>query len=85
MTNNPNVPLPKNWAARFFTIWGGQVFSLFGSGLVQFALVWYLTKESGSATVLAMATLMAMLPQILFSPIAGVQSRRRGRPREMIQ
>jgi len=71
MTNNPNVPLPKNWAARFFTIWGGQVFSLFGSGLVQFALVWYLTKESGSATVLAMATLMAMLPQILFSPIAG--------------
>jgi len=32
--------LPSNWAARFFTIWTGQAFSLFGSMLVQFALVW---------------------------------------------
>ena len=64
-------PLPDNWAFRFFTIWSGQAISLFGSSLVQFALIWYLTKESGSATVLAMATLVAMLPQILLGPIAG--------------
>ncbi len=32
--------LPSHWAARFFTIWTGQAFSLFGSMLVQFALVW---------------------------------------------
>lgn len=63
--------LPDNWAFRFFTIWSGQAISLFGSSLVQFALIWYLTKESGSATVLAMATLVAMLPQILLGPIAG--------------
>ena len=68
---SPPAALPKNWAARFFTIWGGQVFSLFGSSLVQFALVWYLTRESGSATVLTMATFAAMLPQILLSPFAG--------------
>jgi DHA3 family macrolide efflux protein-like MFS transporter len=41
---NPSSFIPRNWAARFFTIWGGQAFSLFGSALVQFALVWYLTK-----------------------------------------
>ena len=64
-------PLPRNWAARFFTIWGGQSFSLFGSALVQFALVWYLTKQTGSATILATATLVAMLPQILLGPFAG--------------
>ncbi len=67
---NPPCP-PENWAARFFTIWGGQAFSLFGSALVQFALVWYLTQKSGSATVLAMASLAAMLPQIVIGPFAG--------------
>lgn len=68
---NPSQPIPHNWAARFFTVWGGQAFSLFGSALVQFALVWYLTKQTGSATILATATLVAMLPQILLGPFAG--------------
>jgi MFS transporter, DHA3 family, macrolide efflux protein len=68
---NPSSFIPRNWAARFFTIWGGQAFSLFGSALVQFALVWYLTRETGSATILATATLVAMLPQIVLGPFAG--------------
>ena len=68
---NPPSRIPRNWAARFFTIWGGQAFSLFGSALVQFALVWYLTKQTGSATVLATAMLVAMLPQVVLGPFAG--------------
>jgi len=63
--------IPENWAPRFFTVWGGQAFSLFGSQLVQFALVWWLTKETGSATVLATATLVALLPQVLLGPFVG--------------
>src|ERR1043166_7944801 len=59
------------WAGRFFTIWIGQAFSLFGSALVQFALIWWLTQKSGSATVLAIATLVGMLPQIIVGPFAG--------------
>ena len=55
----------------FFTIWTGQVFSLLGSELVQFALVWWLTTTTGSATVLALATMMAVLPRVFVSPIAG--------------
>lgn len=55
----------------FFTIWTGQAASLLGSALVQFALVWWLTKTTGSATVLALASMMAMLPQVFVSPIAG--------------
>lgn len=60
-----------NWKPRFFTIFTGQAFSLFGSALVQFALVWYLTRQTGSATILATATLVAMLPQIILGPFAG--------------
>jgi DHA3 family macrolide efflux protein-like MFS transporter len=33
-----------------------------GSQLVQFALVWWLTVSTGSATVLSLATLAALLP-----------------------
>jgi hypothetical protein len=29
----------QNWKPRFFTIFAGQALSLFGSALVQFALV----------------------------------------------
>jgi MFS transporter, DHA3 family, macrolide efflux protein len=68
---NPGQPEPAEWAERFFTIWGGQAVSLFGSALVQFALIWWLTQESGSATVLAIATLVGMLPQIVIGPFAG--------------
>ena len=68
---NPSQPISRNWAARFFTVWGGQAFSLFGSALVQFALVWHLTRETGSATVLAIATLFALLPQIVLGPFVG--------------
>ena len=63
--------IPENWAPRFFTVWGGQAFSLFGSQLVQFALVWWLTRETGSATVLATATLVALLPQVILGPFVG--------------
>ena len=57
--------------ARFWVIFAGQAFSLFGSRLVQFTLVWWLTKESGSASVLALASIMALLPQVIVGPFAG--------------
>ena len=49
----------KPWKARFFTIYSGQALSLLGSQLVQFALIWYLTVETESATVLATASLLS--------------------------
>ena len=64
-------PETGKWARRFFTIWTGQALSLFGSALVQFALIWWLTQKSGSAIVLAIATLVGMVPQILIGPFAG--------------
>lgn len=61
----------NRWQRPFFTIWIGQAFSLLGSSLVQFALVWWLTQQTGSATVLATATLVAVLPGIVIGPFAG--------------
>ncbi len=61
----------SKWKPRFFTIWAGQAFSLVGSSLVQFALVWWLTRQTGSATILATASLVALLPQIVLGPFVG--------------
>ena len=78
-------PVADNgWKSKFFTIWGGQCASLFGSQLVQFAIVWWLTMETGSATVLAGAAAMAYAPQIVLGPIAGTFVDRWHRRRVMI-
>jgi len=61
----------SDWKRSFFAIWTGQMFSLVGSRVVQFALVWWLTELTGSATVLATATIVALIPEILLGPIAG--------------
>ena len=61
----------KPWAPKFFTIWGGQALSLLGSQLVQFALIWWLTKTSGSGTVLAVASLFGLVPHVVLGPFAG--------------
>jgi MFS transporter, DHA3 family, macrolide efflux protein len=71
MENTLNQTDNRRWAAPFFAIWTGQAFSLLGSMLVQFALVWWLTRTTGSATVLATATLAAVLPSVIIGPIAG--------------
>ena len=55
----------------FFTIWTGQAISLLGSSLVSFALIWWLTEETGSATVLALASIVTIIPRVLLSPIIG--------------
>ena len=66
-----NGTLPRRWALPFFTIWIGQQMSLIGSMLAQFALVWWLTQTTGSATVLATASMVSILPQVVLGPMIG--------------
>lgn len=61
-----------NWKAGFFTIAIGQTVSLIGSSAVQFAMIWWMAKETSSPIVLSLAGLVAFLPQIVLGPFAGV-------------
>ena len=76
-------PYP-HWQRRFFTIWSGQAISMLASQIVSFAVVWYLTEQTGSATVLAISSMFSILPNILLSPIAGTLADRSDRKRIMI-
>ena len=60
-------PAPARWQASFFTLWGSQALSLFGSSLVHFALIWWLTSTTKSATVLALASLVGLLPNVILA------------------
>jgi len=64
-------PRTDTWLRTFLIIFSGQAFSLLGSFAVNFALVWWLTTETGSATILALASIAAILPQAVLGPIAG--------------
>jgi len=79
-----NSRIESGWMPRFFIIWTGQAFSLLGSSLVQFALVWWMTEKTGSATVLSTATMMALLPQIVLGTFIGPLIDRLDRKRIMI-
>lgn len=61
-----------HWQRNYFTILIGQTVSLIGSSAVQFALIWWLAKDSDSAIVLSLVGLAAFLPQTILGPFVGV-------------
>jgi MFS transporter, DHA3 family, macrolide efflux protein len=56
---------------KFRVLWAGQFLSLLGSGLASFALGVWIYERTGSATQYAMIFLIAFLPGIVISPVAG--------------
>jgi MFS transporter, DHA3 family, macrolide efflux protein len=66
------VDSSTRWQPRFWSIWTGQALSLIGSSLTQFVLLWWITSTTGSASALAVAGMMALLPQALLGPLGGV-------------
>jgi len=79
-----NQPTSNNWAVRFYTLWTGQALSLLGSQLVQFAIIWHLTQTTNSATTLAIASMMGLLPGVLLSPFIGTWVDRGNRKKILI-
>lgn len=62
----------------------GQTFSLFGSMLVQYAIMWHLTLQTRSGTVMAVYAAVGFLPQAVVSVFGGVWADRLDRRRLII-
>lgn len=56
----------------YIAIWIGQSISLLGSSIVQFTIIWWITLETESAFVLALATFCGLVPMVLLGPFSGV-------------
>ena len=77
----PDLDLQQkaNWKRTVTLVLGGQSVSMFGSMLVQYSIVWYLTLETRSGWVLALSIVFGMLPQAVVSIFGGVWADRLNR------
>ena len=60
------------WKTQAFLFFTSQCITLFGSQVVQMAIVWYVTRETGSGAWVAASSLCAYLPQFFMSFWGGV-------------
>ena len=74
----------QNWKKVFAFIYTGQAFSIVGTSVVQFAIIWWLTVKTSSAMTLTIASIVGFLPQALLGPFAGVWVDRFSRKRVMM-
>lgn len=61
-----------NWKKTFAIIWSGQFFSTLTSSVVGYAVVFWLSLHTKSATVLAYAMMASLLPQLVLGLFSGV-------------
>ena len=70
---------PQRWKKIGAAFLGGQAVSVMGSGLVQFAIIWFVTLRANSGTALMIITLTSFIPQLIIAPFAGVWADRHDR------
>lgn len=64
-------PKPAKGMRDFIIVWAGQLVSMLGTGMTNFALSFWIFEQTGEATALTIAIFAFTAPSILLSPIAG--------------
>ncbi|MBK7452033.1 MAG: MFS transporter [Anaerolineales bacterium] len=67
---NTPVEMPRDMKTFFF-IWSGQLISMLGSGLTNFALAVWIYDKTRQATPFAITVLLGTIPRVLLLPVAG--------------
>jgi DHA3 family macrolide efflux protein-like MFS transporter len=60
------------WQKVITAFYASQTASTLGTGLVQFALIWYITFRTNSGLALTIMTIASFLPQLLIALVSGV-------------
>ena len=63
--------IQAHWKRKIVLFFISQGITLFGSALVQFAIVWYVTLKTTSGAWVAALTICSLLPQTLISFVSG--------------
>lgn len=61
----------KTWKTQFAVLWLGQAISILTSAILQMALIWHLSFQTGSAAVLSLASIAAFFPTAVLGIVAG--------------
>lgn len=68
-----------NWKRNIILFLSSQSISLFGSSLVQYAMMWYITLTTESGMMMTLYIICGFIPTFIISPIAGVWADRYNR------
>lgn len=74
----------ENWKKKIILFLSSQTISLFGSSLVQYAIMWHITLHTQSGVMMTLAIICGFVPMFFLSPIAGVWADRYNRKRLII-
>lgn len=74
----------QKWKKNIVLFLTSQTISLFGSSLVQFAIMWYITLETKSGMMMTISIVCGFLPTFFLSPFAGVWADRYDRKKLII-
>ena len=66
------IQLDNKTFKNYLFFWVGQIVSIFGSSIVFFVLVWWITDTTQDPIAISTATFTFFIPIIIFSPIAGI-------------
>lgn len=69
----------NHWKKNIVLFLGSQTISLFGSSLVQYAIMWYITLKTQSGVMMTISILCGLIPTFFISPFAGVWADRYSR------
>lgn len=69
----------KDWKKNIVLFLMSQTISLFGTSLVQYAIMWHITLETQSGLMMTISIICGFLPIFLLSPFAGVWADRYNR------
>lgn len=72
MTETSGSELAQRWKKNVGIFMVSQALSLFGSALVQYALLWHITLETKSGVMMTLYVICGFLPTFFLSPFAGV-------------
>lgn len=64
--------MKDHWKRKITLFLTAQTISLFGSSLVQYAIIWYITLTTTSGVMMTISTVCGFLPQMAISLFAGV-------------
>ncbi len=64
--------LQQDWKKKIILFLTGQTISLFGSSLVQYAIMWYITLDTQSGVMMTISIICSSLPTFFIAPFAGV-------------
>ena len=76
--------MERNWKKDITLFIGSQAISLFGSMLVQYAIMWHITLTAKSGTIQTIAIICGFLPSFFMAPFAGVWADRYDRKKLII-